>query len=155
MWCLPGDNAISFVPYAVEIITFKVEKDSKRNSNVAGMKAVAVEENKSWCSEGLLSNIEILQTHLHSFLTQPSSWAGSVLSDWLLQTKNMQINPSFTFYILCFPMYVCEKMIEMLKLRPPKPTSQFTVSISGNRGKKSLLNPQFPCSRRTYLKTTF
>jgi len=46
MRCLPGDNVISSVPRAVEIIAFKVEKDSKRNSNASGMK-VAVEEKKS------------------------------------------------------------------------------------------------------------
>lgn len=71
MCYLPGDNVIRCVPCAVEIIAFEAEEDSKRNSNTPGMKA-AVEEEKSCHRECLVSDVEIFQKYLNSFLRQPS-----------------------------------------------------------------------------------
>lgn len=60
MWCLAGDNFISYVLRAVGIITFKVEKNSKGNSKVTGMKAVVIKK-KNCAKEGLESIVVTLQ----------------------------------------------------------------------------------------------
>lgn len=119
MWCLPGDNVISYVLHAVGIITFKVEKDSKGNSKVAGMKAVVIEK-KNRAREGLESIVDILQKYFKAFFNTSLSMS-RICPFWMsLQTKYMQIKPNFISCTLYFPMSLCEKKTVMLKLRIPK-----------------------------------
>lgn len=84
MGCLPEDNVISYdVVCAVEIIIFQVEKSSKSNSNVAGMK-VAVKEKLwqgmpfKWCRDTSIlleffSNAALLPKQDPSFLIASSN----------------------------------------------------------------------------------